>query len=80
MEPLGAFEIWAGVIGRFWPVWLGMAIIMGGSFAIRRRLGLYGRLYDSGIGMVGLGIVLFWVLTAIFPELIATFDPLSDSP
>ena len=76
MEPLGFFEIWTGVIGRFWPVWLCMAVIMGASFAFKRRLGLYGRLYDSGVGMIGLGIVLFWVLTAIFPELIATFGPL----
>ena len=76
MEPLGFFEIWAGVIGRFWPVWLCMAVIMGGSVAFKSRLGLYGRLYDSNIGMIGLGIVLFWVLTAIFPDLIATFDPL----
>jgi peptide/nickel transport system permease protein len=76
MEPLGFFEIWAGVIGRFWPVWLGMAVIMGASFAFKRRLGLYGRLYDSGVGIIGFGIVLFWVLTAIFPDLIATFDPI----
>ncbi|MCK5623407.1 MAG: ABC transporter permease, partial [Alphaproteobacteria bacterium] len=76
MEPLGFFEIWAGVIGRFWPVWLCMAVIMGGSFAFKSRLGLYGRLYDSGVGMIGLGIMLFWVLTAIFPEVIATFGPL----
>lgn len=77
MEPLGFIDIWAGVIGRFWPVWLGMAIIMGTSFAFKRRLGLYGRLYDSNVGMIGLGIVLFWVLTAIFPDIIATFDPLA---
>jgi peptide/nickel transport system permease protein len=76
MEPLGFFEIWGGVIGRFWPVWLCMAIIMGASFAFKRRLGLYGRLYDSNVGMIGLGIVLFWVLTAIFPDVIATFSPL----
>lgn len=76
MEPLGFFELWAGVIGRFWPVWIGMGIIMGTSFAFRRKLGLYGRLYDSGVGMIGLGIVLFWVLTAIFPDVIATFNPL----
>jgi peptide/nickel transport system permease protein len=76
MEPLGFFDIWAGVIGRFWPVWLCMAVIMGSSFAFKSRLGLYGRLYDSGVGMIGLGIVLFWVLTAIFPEVIATFGPL----
>lgn len=80
MEPLGFIEIWTGVVGRFWPVWLGMAIIMGASFAFRRRLGLYGRLYDSGVGIVGFGIVLFWVLTAIFPDLIATFDPIEQFP
>jgi peptide/nickel transport system permease protein len=76
MEPLGVIEIWAGVIGRFWPVWLGMAVIMGTSFVFRRRLGLYGRLYDSGVGILGFAIVLFWVLTAIFPDAIATFSPI----
>lgn len=76
MEPLGFFEIWAGVIGRFWPVWLCLAVIMGGSAVFRRKLNLYGRLYESPIGMIGLGIVLFWILTAIFPDVIATFDPL----
>ena len=30
------------------------------------RLGLYGQLFDSPVGMVGFGIVLFWVFTAIF--------------
>ncbi len=76
MEPLGFLDIWAGVIGRFWPVWLGLALIMGSSAVFKRRLGLYGRLYDSNVGMIGLGIVLFWVLTALFPEIIATFDPI----
>ncbi|NIW53839.1 MAG: ABC transporter permease subunit [Gammaproteobacteria bacterium] len=76
MEPIGVIEIWASVIGRFWPVWIGLIGIMGASFVMRRRLGLYGRLYDSGIGIVGFGIVLFWVLTAIFPDVIATFDPI----
>lgn len=76
MEPLGTLEIWAGAIGRFWPVWLCMGVIMGASFVFRRRLGLYGRLYDSGVGIIGLGIVLFWVLTAFFPDVIATFNPL----
>lgn len=76
MEPIGVIEIWASVIGRFWPVWIGLIGIMGASFVMRRRLGLYGRLYESGIGIVGFGIVLFWVLTAIFPDVIATFDPI----
>jgi peptide/nickel transport system permease protein len=48
---------------------------MGGSFLFRRRLGLYGRIYDSPIGMIGFGLVLFWVLTAIFAHWVALFDP-----
>ena len=45
------------------------------SFAFRRRLGPYGKLYDSGIGMVGFGLVLFWLLTALMAHWVAPFDP-----
>jgi len=76
METIGAFAIWTGVIGRFWPVWLGLAIIMGLSYAFKNRLGLYGHLYDSGVGIAGLAIVLFWILTAMFADTIAPFDPI----
>ncbi len=76
MQTLGGFEIWSGVLGQFWPVWLGLAIVMGVSYALRGRLGLYGHLYDSGVGVAGLAIVLFWLLTACFAEAVATFDPI----
>lgn len=76
MTEIGTIEIWTAVIARFWPVWLSLLIILGGSFALRRSLGVYGRLFDSGVGVVGLGIVLFWVLTAIFADIIAPFDPI----
>ena len=37
----------------------------------------HGRLFDSPVGMTGFGIVMFWVFTALFADLIATHDPLS---
>ena len=76
MEPLSALEILVQVLGRFTPVWIGLALILGVSWTLRRSLGLYGRLFESPIGLVGLTLVLFWVLTPLFADQIATFDPL----
>jgi len=64
-------------IVRFWPVWLSMAITFGLSIWFRKKLGLYGKLMDSPVGLFGLAIVLFWVFTAIFADVIITFDPLA---
>jgi peptide/nickel transport system permease protein len=47
------------------------------SISFKRRLGLYGKLFDSPVGMIGFGIVMFWVFTAIFADLIVTMDPLA---
>jgi peptide/nickel transport system permease protein len=68
-------EIATGALARFLPVWTGLALVMGASFAFRRRLGTYGHIYESGIGMVGFGLVLFWLLTALLAGWIAPFDP-----
>ncbi|MEP1207522.1 MAG: ABC transporter permease [Rhizobiaceae bacterium] len=76
MERLGGFEIFSQVMWNFAPVWIGLIIILGLSVHYRNRLGLYGKLFDSPIGMAGLVLVLFWVLTAIFADQIATFDAL----
>ena len=65
----------AGTLARFLPVWIGMAAIMGASYLWRGRLGTYGRIYDSTIGIVGFGLVLFWLLTAITADWVAVFDP-----
>jgi peptide/nickel transport system permease protein len=75
LETLGPGAIFARTLAQFWPVWLGMALIMGASFARRRQLGFYGRIFDSGIGVVGLALVLFWLLTAILASQVALFDP-----
>jgi len=73
----------AGIIGaisqQFLPVWLSLIILFAMSAAFKRRLGLYGKLFDSPIGMIGFGLVMFWVFTGIFGalDLIVTHDPLS---
>ena len=76
MTRLAGGDILLSILGQFTPVWIAMAVILGLSYVFRKRLGLHGRLFDSPIGMVGLVLVLFWVLTAIFADMIITFDPL----
>lgn len=75
-EQIGFFGIIAGVLYRFWPVWLALAVVLGASMIYRKRLGLYGRLFDSYVGIAGVMICLFWVFTAVFSSTIAPFDPL----
>ncbi|MEL6678654.1 MAG: ABC transporter permease, partial [Pseudomonadota bacterium] len=71
---IGFGSIFARAFVLFWPVWLALAVVMGTSFAMRHRLGLYGQIYDSWLGIVGLFLVLFWVFTALFADIIAPFD------
>ncbi|PTE07794.1 ABC transporter permease [Mesorhizobium helmanticense] len=80
VEYISAFNIVLGVLARFWPVWVALAIVMGASFLYKKRLGLYGQLFDSGVGIVGVGICLFWLFTAIFASTVAPFDPLAQVP
>jgi peptide/nickel transport system permease protein len=76
MDRLTGLEITTRILTQFTPVWIGLAVILTLSFLFRKRLGLYGKLFASPIGIAGLVLVLFWVLTAIFADLIATMDPL----
>jgi peptide/nickel transport system permease protein len=80
MEHLGGFQIFLGVLARFWPVWLALAIVMGTSFVYKKKLGLYGQLFDSGVGIAGVGICFFWLFTAIFASTVAPFNPLAQIP
>ncbi len=73
-----------GIIGemsrQFLPVWVALLVTFGLSILYKRKLGLYGKLFDSTVGMIGFGIVMFWVFTALFVglfDLIATHDYLS---
>lgn len=76
METLGWGGIILAILGRFWPVWIALVLTFAVSARFRRRLGLYGRLYDSTIGMAGFALVMFWVYTAVFAGGIVTHDVL----
>ncbi|MCL4065287.1 ABC transporter permease [Pseudomonas sp. GX19020] len=60
----------------FAPVWIALIATFILSIRYRRRLGLYGRLFDSLVGQIGFAVVMFWIFTAIFADLIITHDPL----
>ena len=77
MDRLTASEIFIRMVGQFTPVWIGLVVILTVSVILRRRLGLYGKLFGSPIGIAGLVLVLFWILTAIFADSITTMDPLT---
>ncbi|MET0940739.1 MAG: ABC transporter permease [Mesorhizobium sp.] len=80
LEYIGGFQVFLGAVARFWPVWLALAIVLGASFALKKRLGLYGHLFDSSVGIAGVAICFFWLFTAIFAPVIAPFDPLTQVP
>ncbi|MGR3759266.1 ABC transporter permease [Roseobacteraceae bacterium NS-SX3] len=79
MEPLGTFEIISRVLFQLSPVWISLVILFTLSFAFKRRLGLYGKLFDSPIGMIGFALVMFWVFTGVYGamDMIITHDPLA---
>jgi len=68
--------IFARMFVQFLPVWIALIATFALSITFRRRLGLYGKLFDSPVGMIGFGLVMFWVFTALFADLIITHDPL----
>lgn len=76
MEPLGWGGIIAAIFVQFIPVWIGLIVIFALSITFKRKLSLYGKLMNSPIGMIGLGIVLFWALTALMADQIITFNAL----
>ncbi|MEP9371874.1 ABC transporter permease [Mesorhizobium sp. KR1-2] len=80
LEFISGFQIFLGVLGRFGPVWLALVVVLGASFFYRNKLGLYGQLFDSGVGIAGATICLFWLFTAIFASTVAPFDPLAQIP
>ena len=74
----------AGIIGgmanRFLPVWIALIATFAASITYKRKLGLYGKLFDSTVGMIGFAIVMFWVFTGVLGgvfDMIVTHDSLS---
>ena len=68
-----------GVSNRLLPVWIALVLLFAVSITFKRRLGLYGKLFDSTVGMIGFGLVMFWVFVGIFGafDWIVTHDTLS---
>ncbi len=82
MDPLSWGEIITRVLYQFLPVWISMFVVFTASITFKRKLGLYGRIFDSTVGMIGFALVTFWVFTAFYGsafDLIATHDPLSQA-
>lgn len=80
IEYVSGFQVVLGVLARFWTVWLALAIVLGVSIVFKKRLGLYGQLFDSGVGIAGVAICLFWLFTSILASQISPFNPLAQIP
>src|SRR6056297_1556340 len=81
-DPLNGAAIFGQIIIQFLPTLIALVITFALSIAYKRKLGLYGKLFDSLIGMIGLVLVLFWVYTALFAgvlDMIGTHKPLDQS-
>jgi peptide/nickel transport system permease protein len=78
MEPLSWGGIFAGMFVQLIPVWIALIVTFSVSIYYKRKLGLYGKLFDSTIGMIGFFLVMFWVFVAILGsmDMILTHDPL----
>ncbi len=75
---------WAKILSRMYyqliPVWVAMIAMFSLSVYYKRNLGLYGKLFDSKIGMIGFAIVMFRVFVGFFAgalDMISTHDSLS---
>ena len=77
MEDLSWGSIIARILLQFGPVWIALIVTFALSIRFKRKLGLYGKLFDSPVGMVGFLVVMFWVFTAIFADFIITMDPIA---
>ncbi len=73
----------AGIIGamiqKLIPVWVCLIALFAVSIFYKRKLGLYGKLFDSTVGMIGFALVMFWVFVGVLGafDLLITHDPLS---
>ncbi|WP_299191071.1 ABC transporter permease [uncultured Litoreibacter sp.] len=78
VTPYGTGGIFGEIGARLLPVWIALIATFALSITFKRKLGLYGKLFDSMIGMIGFAIVMFWVFVALFvaADLIVTHDPL----
>jgi peptide/nickel transport system permease protein len=76
LPSMEARGIVGGMAARLAPVWISLVVVFAVSITFKRRLGLYGKLFDSPIGMVGFALVMFWIFSAIFAGIVATHGPI----
>jgi peptide/nickel transport system permease protein len=76
MQNVGLFGVIIGVILRLWPVWASLFVLVAASLAYRRKLGLYGHVMASSVGLAGAILCAFWLFAAIFAHVVAPFGPL----
>jgi len=72
--------IFGGLAQRLLPVWIALVVMFAVSITFKRRLGLYGKLFDSTVGMIGFALVMFWVFAGVFGgvfDMLITHDSLS---
>lgn len=74
----------AGIFGamsrQLLPVWIALITIYAVSITYKRKLGLYGKLFDSTVGMIGFGLVMFWVVAGVMAgvfDMLMTHDTFS---
>ena len=80
MEALSWGAILLAMLTQLTPVWIALIVTFTVSIYYKRKLGLYGKLFDSTIGMIGFAIVMFWVFVGFFAgalDMIMTHDPLA---
>ncbi|MFK7869550.1 MAG: ABC transporter permease [Roseobacter sp.] len=80
MEELSWGSILVRMFIQLMPVWVALVVLFTLSIVYKRRLGLYGKLFDSTIGMIGFGLVMFWVFVGVLGgpmDMLVTHDPLS---
>lgn len=76
----GSVGIVGGMSQQLIPVWIALVVTFAVSIKYKRKLGLYGKLFDSTVGMIGFALVMFWVFAGVMAgafDWITTHDSLS---
>lgn len=76
MQNIGTIGIVFGILFHLWPVWIALTILIGLSLAFHRKLGLYGHVVRSPVGLAGIILCAFWLFAAILANVAAPFGPL----
>lgn len=75
MENAGTLAIVTGIIFRLWPAWAVLALTYLAVWKFKKRLGLFGELFNSWTGIAGVSLCIFWIAVAVFANWIAPNDP-----